>query len=115
MKYKVIKNYNDAPANPISIEKGEKLDFIKESNPNGDWAGWIFCKGCNKEGWVPKQILEIKNGKITSLEKYTAKEHNLKLNEILISEKELNGWIWCKKEANSNAFAWAPLNHLQKL
>ncbi len=115
MKYKVTEEYDDAPENPIRIVKGEVLDFIEESDPDGNWPNWIFCRGNRKEGWVPKQILDIKGKKAVSLENYTAREHNLIKGEILTAVKELNGWIWSWKESEPESPGWAPLNHLQKL
>ncbi len=118
MRYKVIKNYV-ALVNPISIREGEILNFVRETDPNGDWAGWVLCQGNNKEhnkeGWVPKQLIEIKDNKVVSRGNYTAIEHNLQVNEILVAQQELNGWIWCTKETELDVFAWAPLNHLQKI
>lgn len=115
MKYRVIKEYSDIPQNPIKIIKNEVFKFIEESDPKGDWPNWIFCKGKNKEGWIPKQILKIKGTHVTSLEYYFAKEHILIKNEIIVSEKELNGWVWGIKKSNPDILGWAPLNHLQKL
>lgn len=111
MKYKVIKEYNDSPENPIELKKDEVLEFIEESNPSGDWPNWIYCKGHNKVGWVPKQILKIKDKQVIVLKDYIATEHNLKLNEIVIQDYELNGWIWSYKE-DSKVYGWAPLNCL---
>jgi len=115
MEYTVIKEYNDAPDFPIRVEKGEKLQFIEESNPDGDWANWIYCRGNSKEGWVPKQILFIENDLVTIIQDYFAKEHTLSVDETLIKEYELNGWIWSKKLGGDNELAWAPLNHLSKV
>ena len=112
MEYKVVKEYQDAPESPIRIVLGEKLQFVEESNPEGDWANWIFCRGENKEGWVPKQILAIDNGEVTALEDYFAKEHRLAIGETLVKEYELNGWIWSSKLGSPKELAWAPLNHL---
>ena len=113
MEYKVVKIYQDDPELPIQIVKGEKLQFVEESNPEGDWANWIFCRGENKEGWVPKQILAVNNSEVTVLEDYFAKEHSLTVGDILVKEHELNGWIWSKKLGDSEELAWAPLNHLR--
>ncbi|MEZ8102547.1 SH3 domain-containing protein [Vibrio bivalvicida] len=112
MEYQVVKEYQDAPKSPIQIVKGEKLQFVEESDPEGDWPNWVFCRGINKEGWVPKQILVVKNSEVTVLEDYLAKEHNLTVGEMLVQEHELNGWIWSKKLGKSEELAWAPLNHL---
>lgn len=114
MKYRVVKEYNDTPDEPIKIVTGETLQFVEESNPNGVWANWVFCKGIGKEGWVPKQILNIEGNHITSLQDYHAKEHNLTLNEILIANYAINGWVWGVKESSPDVFAWAPLNHLKE-
>ncbi|WP_413112599.1 hypothetical protein [Thaumasiovibrio sp. DFM-14] len=115
MKYTVVKEYNDAPESPIQVVKGEQLQFVEESNPNGDWANWVFCKGASKEGWIPKQILTIEDNQVFVLQDYFANEHTLTLGETLIAEYELNGWIWSTKTGASGDSAWAPLNHLSKL
>lgn len=115
MKYTVIKEYNDIPESPISIEKDEILEFVEESNPNGDWANWIYCRTDEKEGWVPKQILKLKNDKVVCLEDYIATEHILRVGEEIISERELNGWVWGYKSNDSTKYGWAPLNHLERM
>jgi hypothetical protein len=112
MRYKVIKEYSDAPQDPIRIKEGETLEFIEESDPEGDWPNWVFCRGKEKEGWIPRQILRIEETLAVSLADYSAQEHNLYPEEILVSEKILNGWIWCYKQKEEGRFAWAPLNHL---
>lgn len=112
IKFKVVKDYQDAPDDPIRVTKGEVLDLVEESNPQGDWANWIYCRGENKQGWIPKQILAIENQQVTVTEDYFAKEYNLVIGELLIKEFELNGWIWSRKLGASDELAWAPLNHL---
>ena len=114
-RYRVVREYGDIPQNPISIQKGEVLEVIEESDSAGDWPDWIFCRGREKEGWIPRQILQLDGSRAISKESYSAREHQLIPGEILISEKELNGWIWCSKESTPRIMAWAPLNHLQKL
>lgn len=112
-KYKVIKKYISEFVNPIEVLAGEKVKCIEESDINGDWPNWIFCKTENNEGWIPSQIIE-KNGQIGIIkEDYSAIEFNLEVGEILLSDRVLNGWIWGCKEGNLNVKAWAPLNHLK--
>ncbi|MFT5674301.1 MAG: hypothetical protein ACI808_000216 [Paraglaciecola sp.] len=115
MKYRVVKEYSDAPKYPIKLEVGEELQFIEESNPNGDWPNWIFCKGADKEGWVPKQILKIEGSKVTSLKDYNATEHNLKIGETLSADESLNGWVYGVKKCFPEIIGWAPLNCLEEL
>ena len=115
MKYIVKKKYCDAPKYPIKIGVGEVLQFVEESNPDGDWANWIFCKGFDKEGWVPKQILTIEGSKVVSLNDYNATEHNLNIGEVLSANESLNGWIYGTKDSSPDTIGWAPLNCLEKL
>jgi hypothetical protein len=113
-KYRVIKSRKTDSVNPIIVYEGEQVICIEESNEDGEWAGWIFCKSKNNEGWIPKQIIN-RNGDIgIILEYYNAREFDIELGEIIIMEKVLNGWIWGVKEDNPIAKAWAPLNHLEE-
>lgn len=111
-KYKVIKSYRSEFDNPIKLSKGEHVTIIEKSNPTGDWAGWLLCKSCDNKGWVPHQIVDA-NGLV--IENYDAREFDLDIGEILLAEKELNGWIWCNKLDNDDIKAWAPHNHIEVL
>ena len=115
MRYTAIKEYTDTPERPIALSKGEALTLVEESDPHGDWPSWAYCKGVDKEGWVPKQILAITNDGVAALEDYIATEHSLVPGDILVSEKTLNGWIWGYKENDPGNRGWAPINHLQKV
>ncbi|MEJ6949967.1 SH3 domain-containing protein [Natronospora cellulosivora (SeqCode)] len=114
-KYRVTKNRKGEFENPITVHKNEQVVCIEESNEDEDWAGWILCKTENEQGWIPYQIIKRKGELGIILEDYCATEFNLKVDEILVMEKELNGWIWCYKESDPNIKAWAPLNHIEIL
>ena len=107
----VEKEYINQIDNPIQLSTGDKVTCVKESDSLGDWPNWIYCKSDDNEGWVPKQIIDMDNEIVT--EDYNAIEFNLSIGEILVSEKNLNGWIWCYKKGNIKDKAWAPLNHLK--
>ena len=111
-KYIVIKKYISESVEPLELNKGQMVKCIEESDPNGSWPNWILCEVDSKRAWVPKQIIERDReiGKI--IEDYSSIEFNLEIDEILISEKELNGWIWCYKEKDDVKKSWAPLNYL---
>lgn len=113
--YEVTKSRKSEYPNPITVHKGEEVLCIEESNQEDSWAGWILCQTKDNEGWVPHQIVRVTNKAGLILEDYYAEEFDLEIGEILISNKEMNGWIWCHKESDSNKMAWAPLNHLKKL
>lgn len=89
------------------------LSYIKESDPQGDWPNWVYCRGEKKEGWVPRQILDIRLEMVVVLDDYSAREHVLSSGDIFIAEKRLNGWIWGYKESEPDLPGWAPLNCLE--
>lgn len=70
-------------------------------------------KSSGKEGWVPKQIIQMgsddKSGIVT--EDYSARELNVKPGDKLESNRELNGWVWCVTEENQAG--WVPLQNLE--
>lgn len=113
IKYKVIKSRKTEFENPITVYKDQKVQCIEESNKDGDWGGWVFCKTENNQGWIPYQIIKRQGESEIILEDYYAIEFDLEVDEILVMEKELNGWIWCYKEREPNIKAWAPLNHIE--
>lgn len=118
MKYRVITSRKTEFENPIKLTKDERVLVLEESNQNGDWANWVNCRSSNNEGWVPRQILNPYSalGVETSVtEDYDATEFDLEVDEILIMQKELNGWIWCYKDGNPNKMGWAPLNCIEIL
>ncbi|WP_407356540.1 hypothetical protein [Methanolobus sp. WCC5] len=112
-RYRVTKSRRSEFENPVSVIKGESVICLEESNPDGDWAGWVLCKMSDNEGWIPYQIIEREGSKGIVLEDYCAIEFDLEIGEVLIMEKELNGWIWCYKEDSPDLKAWAPLNCIE--
>ncbi len=114
-QYLVIKNRQSEAQNPIQLGKGEWVECTAESDEQGDWPGWIYCKGIEKEGWVPKQIIEKRESKGLILEDYDATEFDLKEGDIIIAKKILNGWVYGEKKDKAGFVAWAPLNHLKEI
>lgn len=107
-EYIVIKSRKSEMNNPIILSKGDTVICTEESDKEGDWPNWVYCKKSSLEGWVPKQIIE--NG--IMLEDYNATEFDLERDEIIVSDKVLNGWILGHKKSEPHIKAWAPLNHL---
>ena len=114
-QYLVIKNRQSEAQNPIQLGKGEWVEYTAESDEQGDWPGWIYCKGIEKEGWVPKQIIEKRESKGLILEDYDATEFDLKEGDIIVAKKILNGWVYGEKKDKAGFVAWAPLNHLKEI
>ena len=113
--FKVIKKYDKQFDNAIRVSLGEKVKCIEESDPNGEWANWVLCQSPDNEGWIPRQIVD-KNGDVgTLLEDYYAQEFDLEIDEVLVSGKIINGWIWGYKKSNTDVKAWAPLNCIEEI
>lgn len=114
-KYIAIKKHDEIPENPISLKKGELVHILRESDPAGDWPNWLFCSGEEKSGWVPMQIVSSEGDHGLLTEDYDATELPLEPGEIILGEKELNGWVWGVKARDSSKRGWAPLNCLEKV
>ena len=115
-EYIVDKERSSETNEPVQLVKNEVIECIEESNSEGDWPNWIYCKSQNKEGWVPKQIIKKEDTtKGVILEDYDATEFDLCVGDVILAEKHLNGWIYGAKKENLWKKAWAPLNYLKKL
>ena len=112
-EYIVIKSRHPDSQSFIVVTKGEPVMCREESDENGQWAGWIYCIGSKCEGWIPKQIIKSEGENGIILEDYDSTEFELEIDEIITSEKLLNGWIWGTKKNQSLVKGWAPLNHVE--
>ncbi len=101
--------------NPIILKQNEVVEIIEKENNNPNWKKWMFCRKDGKLGWVPEQIIE-KIGKTKGVikEHYSAKELNINKGEKVSGIKELNGWIWAKRELNNDE-GWLPLEILKEI
>lgn len=114
-KYKVVKARQSEIENPINLKKGDNVLIKEYSNPEGDWAGWVYCESKNNAGWIPHQIIRSK-ADLGFIEKdYDATEFDLSEEEVIIQSYELNGWVWGYKENEPHQYGWAPINHMEKL
>jgi len=112
--FRAIKEYSKSTADPIKLHAGDIVHCLEESDSMGDWPNWVLCKSNEAEGWVPAQILGREGDAASILEDYNAVEFDLSPGDVIIMEKELNGWIWGYKEGKPGIKAWAPLNCLEK-
>ncbi|SCX93204.1 SH3 domain-containing protein [Alkaliphilus peptidifermentans] len=113
-KYRVIKNRKTSSEKPIILFKDERVICGEESSEDSGWTGWIYCKSQNNEGWVSKQIINRNDNIGIVLEDYDAREFDIEIDEIIIMDKILNGWIWGAKKDNLGTKGWVPLNHVEE-
>ncbi|KEK22633.1 SH3 domain-containing protein [Bacillus gaemokensis] len=114
MKYIVIQSHVSNYPNPISLEKGDTVLIGNKYVGPENWNNWVYCyeERNNREGWVPEQIIHSKSKSVGFIiERYTAKELNVNVGEILVGSKELNGWIWCEN-VDKEAEGWVPKQNL---
>ena len=116
MKYIVIKAHRSEFPAPITFSKGDLLVIGEEYVGPENWNNWYFCKSPKQqEGWVPKQLIEwTGEGSGVALADYTAKELDVDENDILTAGQELNGWVWCSRQAQNDS-GWVPIENLKSL
>jgi len=113
-RYRVIKERQPETLNPIKLKEGQSVIVKDESDPNGEWAGWLYCESKDNEGWVPKQLVRRK-ADLGCLEyDYDANEFELLVGEVIQSEYILNGWVWGYKVNTPEKYGWTPLNHVER-
>ena len=113
--FEAVLPYESSVEIPVTLKAGELIECLKESDPDGDWPGWILCSNGITEAWTPHQIIEQHENGCTVSDNYCNAEFDLTPGELLSSVKELNGWIWGCKTGFSEKHAWAPLNCLKKI
>jgi hypothetical protein len=114
MNFFVITPHRTNYPNPISLNKGQTVIVGKTYEGHEDWHHWIYCYTTDRkqEGWVPEQILRIQEKIGLVLEDYTANELNEDTGEIVVGEKELNGWLWCE-QVKTGEVGWVPKVNLK--
>lgn len=111
--YIVVEDYENSNADPIQLNAGDTVKLGEKSNDDGPWANWIYCvsERTEKAGWTPVQILQMNGATGTATTDYTAEEMTVAVGDILYATTELNGWLWCLREAD-NQRGWVPKNCL---
>ncbi len=120
MEYKIKKDYKSQYKDPITLSAGD-IVTLGEEEKEEKWKGWIWAEHNSQTGWIPLQIVDIMpdlKGKI--IENYSAKELDVNKGEIVVSIKEMNGWIWVMNEKNEDGWipaeiAVAHKNHLGRI
>ena len=108
MKYIVTTERTTDYPKPICLKKGMVVRLGEMSTEN-KWNNWIKCVNGDISGWVPLQIVNrIDEMHGTILEDYTANELTVKKGDIIISEKEMNGWIFGYNENEKDIMGWVP-------
>lgn len=114
MNYRVIKSHRSEAGEPLSFRQGDKLIAgEKYQGPEG-WEGWYYCIGAAQTGgWVPRELIHWLDEKnVQALEDYSSKELDVDAGDVLVGDRQLNGWVWCRRPSDGAA-GWVPLDNLQ--
>lgn len=118
-KWIVIEKWNESCENPIILKKGDRvsLDWLVQE-ADAEWANWVWCTSTTQmTGWVPIQILKVLTNNAGNTqeaivtEDYSAYELSVERGDILLGDRILNGWLWCRKK-NLEQEGWVPLRNM---
>ncbi len=116
--YRVVQAHTSNYPNPIRLRQGERIHIGEKYEGSEAWDRWYFCENeAGIQGWVPEQIFTRSLANATegvATEAYDAFEMNAVPGDQVIALRELNGWIWCLREADGQQ-GWLPLDHLQPM
>ena len=114
MRYRVTEDRSSEFPDPIVLTQGESVE-LGERSQSQEWPNWIWCKAGSKAGWVPEQIVEVQTGGVgLVLDYYTAHELTINQGDIILSDKELNGWVFGYNEARPDELGWVPKENVEE-
>lgn len=114
-RFRVTRAHTSEYPEPITFAKGAPLAVGERYVGPEGWNDWLFCETPGqKGGWVPAQVIEITgDGTARAGEDYTARELDVRVDEVVLGTRRLNGWIWCER-ADGSASGWVPLANLDE-
>ncbi|MFD1888121.1 SH3 domain-containing protein [Paenibacillus wenxiniae] len=116
--YIVVQAHSSNYPNPIHLRQGERIQIGHKYEGPEQWNDWYFCKNeAGIAGWVPRQVFTRdapNDAEGVVIEEYNAFEMDAVPGDRVTALRELNGWIWCRREADDTQ-GWLPLDHLQLL
>ena len=114
IRYRVFQSRTTQYSDPIIFTKGEVVTIGQEYKGQEPWPGWVWCETADKNCWVPHQIVEKQGqGRVAIVEDYNAIELNVEKDDVIVADKELNGWIW-GLNLNKSEYGWVPLDVLEE-
>lgn len=113
-KYRVTREYKSPFPDPIVFHKGDTVEVGKEFTDDPDWKDWIWCEGTNSiKACVPKQYLEIRDGKGTFKRDYNAMELSVYVGEELVVYEIVNGFGMAEK--SNSIKGWVPIKNVKPI
>jgi hypothetical protein len=109
----VIEDHQSEFPVPLAFQKGATLSVGDIYNGPEGWTDWYFCT-CPRQstGWAPKQVLRfVSPTEAIALEDYTARELSVRVGDVVIGSRMINGWQWCVAEKTKES-GWVPVSKL---
>lgn len=106
-KITIRESYTSAFSNPIRICSGETVTVAEEYHGDPGWKNWIWCthQQTGKQGWVPKQYLEINGNQARVLADFNARELTVNRGDRVYKIITINGWAWVERDQE---YGWIP-------
>jgi hypothetical protein len=106
VKLKVIAAHVSSYPNPISFEPGQEIQVGRRDTQYDGWV-WVTTNDGN-EGWAPEQYIDHSVSPAMAINRYSARELDTSVGELLDSTKTLNQWAWVTN--SSGGSGWIPVN-----
>lgn len=107
--YILVREYENSNPDPIELKKGDVVKLGETFTDNALWPNWINCVSgrTGKSGWTPMQILQVDGETGMASTDYTAREMTVEVGDMVMADRELNGWRWCVRESDGES-GWVP-------
>jgi hypothetical protein len=103
-KGRVTQNHAPVHAQVLAAKRGERLRLGRVDD---EWPGWIWCTAeSGVSSWVPEPFLVIAGAEARLVEDYDATELAVQPGDLLVLQREVNGWWWVTDEQGREG--WVP-------
>jgi uncharacterized protein YgiM (DUF1202 family) len=100
----VIKGHIACYTDPVLLEEG---DEVTVGHGDDEYPGWVWIStGDGKQGWAPREYLEITGDRARALRSYDSTELETLKGERLSVVLEHEGWALVENESGDRG--WVP-------
>lgn len=101
---------------PFAMRAGEPLlvsDRVDRWEENRAWI-WVWSTDPRgRSGWVPRRLIDERDGQALAREDYAAVELSVAAGEEVRVQRAESGWLWC--EAANGRAGWVPASQVAPL
>lgn len=107
--YTVLADYEVIDPHPLKLKEGDRVAILKT---DASWPGWVWVRGGEQLGWIPRSYLGIETGDSVAVVKgFDGTDLSAKRGDTLEALETVSGWI--RGRSADGREGWFPLFNLK--